>query len=41
MCVFINTLMRYSSKSHNYNFGKLVNVKDILEYLQNLFDIKM
>lgn len=41
MCFFTNTLMRYSSKSHDYNFEKLVNVKDILRYLQNLFDIKV
>lgn len=34
--------MRCSSNSHNnYNFEELVNVKDILRYLQNLCDIKI
>lgn len=37
MCFLKYILMRHSSKSHsNYNFEELVNIKDILMYLQSL-----
>ena len=34
--------MGYSSKSHsNYNFAELVNIQDILMYLQSLCDTEI